>query len=129
MNRKTVTGIVIGALLIVAGICIFGQATGMWDLSLLMNGWWTLFLIVPALTGMIVSGPRPSNVCLMLLGVWLFAECQGWLGGISRDLLLGIFLVIIGAAVITGWGRRPGEHRHHHHRHHDSMTEDGAQQD
>jgi len=129
MNRKTVTSAVIGALLIIAGLCAFGQATGLWDLSMLLSGWWTLFLTVPALTGMIVSGPRPSNVCLMLLGVWLLAECQGWLVGMSRDLLLGIFLVIIGVAVITGWGRRTGEGRHHHHRHHDSLTSEGAQQD
>lgn len=127
MNRKIVASVITGALLIVAGICAFGQAAGYWNLATLLSGWWTLFLIVPAVAGMIVSGPRPGNVCLLLLGLWLFAECHDWLGGMSRTMLLGIFLVVIGISVLTGWGRKPGDRRRH--RHHDSFEGEGAQHD
>lgn len=120
MDRKKTAGIVTGAFLVLTGICILGQLAGLWDLSLLMNGWWTLLLIIPAVAGMIVSGPRTGNVLLLLLGVWLFLDCQGWLGDLSWQLLAGIFLIFLGIRAMTGWVKHPHEHHHHHsHRHYD----------
>lgn len=108
MDRKAVSKIVTGALLIVAGICVFGQLANLWNLSFLLDGWWTLFLIVPAVAGIIVSGPRPGNVMLLLLGVWLFLDCQGWLGDLDWSFLIGIILILLGVRALTGWGGRPG---------------------
>lgn len=116
MNRKTVAGVVTGAFLVLAGICVFAQVAGLVDLSIFMNGWGTLFLILPAVASMIISGPRPGNIMLLLLGVWLFLDCQGWLGDRSWTLLGGIFLILLGVRALTGWGRWPGERRHRHHR-------------
>lgn len=128
MNKKSITGIVIGSLLVVAGVCILGQLSGIWDLSQFMNGWWTLFLIVPAVASMIVKGPRAGNVMLLLLGAWLFAECQGWLGGLDWQFLGGVFLIFLGVRALTGWGRRDREHPHRH-RHRDCPEVDaGAEQ-
>ncbi|MDR3645364.1 MAG: hypothetical protein P4M02_09860, partial [Clostridia bacterium] len=85
---------------------------GLWNASFILNGWWTLFLIVPAIAGIITTGPRFGNIFLLVLGVWLFLDSQGWLGKEGWPLLLGFILIAAGISVMTGSGHT--HHRHHH---------------
>lgn len=113
MDRRKIANIVTGTFLVIAGILALGQATRLWDLALLMNGWWTIFLIVPAIAGMIINGPRVGNIMLLVLGIWLFADCQGWFGHIGWALIPGALLLAWGVRVIT---RKDDPRRRHHHR-------------
>ena len=117
MDRKKVANAITGIFLLLAGICILGQLAGFWNLALVMNAWWTLFLIVPAIASMVVSGPRTGNVFLLLMGVWLFLDCQGWLGNVGWPMMGGLFLIFIGIRIILRGDER--HHERHHHRHHD----------
>lgn len=111
MERRKIANIVTGVLLVIAGILALGQAVNAWDLRLLMDGWWTVFMIVPAVAGIIINGPRVGNIVLLVLGVWLFADCQGWLGDLGWSLIPGALLVAFGIKFIT---RQDGPHRRHH---------------
>lgn len=121
MDRKKIANIVTGTLLVIAGILALGQALSLWDLRLLMDGWWTVFLVVPAVASLIVNGPKMGNILLLILGFWLFADCQGWLGDIGWSLVPGALLLAFGVRIIT----RPADYRHHSHDrydHHDDAN-------
>ena len=66
-----------------------------------------------ALAGIIASGQRFGNVALLLIGVWLFADCRGWLGDNAWALLGGLLLIFVGVRAITG---RPGRLDRHERR-------------
>lgn len=126
MDRRKIANIVTGTFLVIAGILALGQAIHLWDLRVLWDGWWTIFLIVPAITGIIVNGPRVGNIMLLVLGVWLFVDCQGWFGHIGWALIPGALLLAFGVRVITRKDDRSHRHHHHHHRYDDGQANNTA---
>lgn len=81
---------------------MLGSVAGLWRLGNLAASWWTLFLIVPALAGMVSSGIRFWNVFLLFLGCWLLAVNQGWLGHNGWAYFIGGLLVLFGLWVLLG---------------------------
>lgn len=104
--RKRIGTILWGIIFIVAGVGFAGNAFHLWNFDLFFNGWWTLFLIVPAIVSMIENGPNTGNSILLIIGAILLLSAQGW---IERDILgkmfFPIILVLIGLSII--FGNRP----------------------
>ena len=81
--RSKVTAVVFGAALVVLGVVLSGNALGWWSANVLFDGWWTLFLIVPALVSIVDQRPNPGNLVLLGIGVLLLADAQQVLGDVS----------------------------------------------
>ncbi|MCI6640933.1 MAG: cell wall-active antibiotics response protein [Pygmaiobacter massiliensis] len=101
--RKQTGRIVWGVLFIVAGLGFAGNAFGMWHFTLFFNGWWTLFLILPAVVSIIERGPNSGNLILLLIGAVFLLSSQGilhtvWVG----KLLWPVVLVLIGISILLG---------------------------
>ena len=64
-----------GIAVVAAGIIFLGSAFGFWEISEL-SGWWTVFIIVPAIGSMIASGLDLLNVAAFAVGVWLLIKCN-----------------------------------------------------
>lgn len=108
-RRKRIADITTGSLLVVAGLCVLVQLSGLWNLEPLLRDWWTLFLILPAIASMIAAGPRVLNLMLLALGISILLYDWGLVPDTGLPLLPGMLLVYIGIRHISG----QGGHRHH----------------
>lgn len=99
--RKRISNTIWGLIFIVLGIGIVGDMAGAWELNLLFRGWWTLFLIVPALLGMVEHGIRVGNSVGLVLGVALLACCRGYLPWeVLYQLLVPVVMIVIGGVMV-----------------------------
>lgn len=99
--RKRISNVLWGILFIAVGIGIIGHMAGAWEFNLLFAGWWTLFLIVPAVLGMVERGIRIGNTIGLVLGVALLACCRGWLPWeVLSRMLVPTVMVLIGGVMV-----------------------------
>ncbi len=99
--RKRISSTLWGLIFIALGVGIVGDMAGVWEINLLFSGWWTVFLIVPALLGMIEHGIRIGNSIGLVLGVALLACCQGWLPwAVLSKMLVPTVMIIIGGVIV-----------------------------
>ena len=94
--REKLANILWGLLWIAIGVFVFGKVMGFWEVPVLFPGWWTLFIIVPSLIGMIKNGVRPVNSIFLVCGVLLLLERNRIIerGMLGKILVPAIFFVI-----------------------------------
>ena len=104
--KRNSSAILVGALLILVGLGIVGRAFGLFSFS--FDGWWTVFIIVPCLVGLINSdgGSRTGSLIGLCLGVLLLCCARDWVpwSMFAPTLLAGI-LVAVGLGMIIGDGK------------------------
>ena len=99
--RSKVTAVVFGIALVALGVVLSGNTLGWWSADVFFEGWWTLFLIVPALASIIGNGPNAGNLILLAIGALLLADAQRLLGDVSVwSLLLPVVVIILGVSVL-----------------------------
>lgn len=104
--RKDITRVLFGILLIATAIIVLGNAANWWSVAD-FRGWWTVFLIVPGIAGLISYGFSIWSTCLVLIGGWLLAKEQGWISSAVADsMVLVVILMLIGLKLIFGSFRR-----------------------
>ena len=102
MKRNT-SAILVGALLILVGLGIVGRSFGLFHFS--FDGWWTVFIIVPCLVGLINGdgGSRTGSLIGLGLGVLLLCCARDWVPwSMFAPTLLAVALVAIGLGMIIG---------------------------
>lgn len=57
---KRVSGILWGIVLAAVGVIIALSGLGIITLNLFFEGWWTLFIIIPCLIGLITDSDKPA---------------------------------------------------------------------
>lgn len=99
--RKRISNVLWGLIFIAAGVGIVGHMAGAWEINLLFAGWWTLFLIVPAVLSIVEHGIRIGNSIGLVLGVALLACCQGWIPWeILSRMLVPTVMILIGGVMV-----------------------------
>ncbi|MEG0778574.1 MAG: hypothetical protein RR227_00465 [Oscillospiraceae bacterium] len=99
--RKNAANIILGLLLIAGGIYYGGSVLGFWELSLSLDGWWTIFIVLPCLHSLITTGFRVFNCTGLIIGVMLFLSAQEIIpGDVGYKLLLPIIVVAVGLNII-----------------------------
>ena len=73
---KKITGIVLGALLVAVGVIYILGAFGIADINISLDGWWTLFIIIPCLNGLITEKDKTSSIIGLAVGVMLLLAAQ-----------------------------------------------------
>lgn len=106
MKKPGIRRILYGVVFIAVGVVILGHMAHLWNLGYLARGWWTLFLIVPGIAGILASGFEFWNCFLVILGLWFYFEAQGWLGDNSFLWLLGASLIAFGIWTLTGGSKK-----------------------
>lgn len=90
-----------GAALIVVGVLFALKTLNVVDINIFFSGWWTLFIIVPCLFGLITDKDKLGNIIGLFVGVFLLLACQDVFG---FDMLwkIGVpaIIVIIGLKLI-----------------------------
>lgn len=102
MKRDAYT-IIVGTLFIAAAIAIGGTMLGFFDLNLSLRGWWTVFIIVPALVSIVQGGLNAGNAIMLGVGVLLLMNAQGaFPEGFGWKLILPFVLLVVGFQLLTG---------------------------
>lgn len=98
---KDSTKYIIGFLLIFIGLILGLNAFGITNINLFFSGWWTLFIIIPSLVGLINDKEKTSSLIFLIIGVWLFlAERDLIEYELLIKLLLPVILISIGLLLV-----------------------------
>lgn len=90
-----------GLVLIAIGLIIGGNALGITNINIFFDGWWTLFIIIPSLIGLLTDNSKTDNVIGLIIGGGLFMVCQDILSfEIVWKMFIPIILVVIGVSMI-----------------------------
>lgn len=73
---KNLTRIIIGAILIACGTVYILGAFGIADINIFLDGWWTLFIIIPCLNGLFTSKDKSGNFIGLAVGMLLLLAAQ-----------------------------------------------------
>ena len=76
MKGKNIVSIILGVLLIAVGIILVGNYFAFWNINLFFKGWWTLFIIVPSIYGLIESKFNTGSFLVISIGVILFLAAR-----------------------------------------------------
>lgn len=98
---KKIGSLIWGILLLIVGL-IFGlNAMEITDINIFFRGWWTLFIIIPSLIGVIKESYKVGNYIWLLIGIVLLLSAQGIINfSTIWKLALPTILVIIGLSII-----------------------------
>jgi len=98
--RKTVGSVLIALAVLAGGVCLILDAIGLIQISL-FKGWWTLFIIIPALISIFTSRIHAGHFIFLGVGVILLLNANGLLAGINLWLLiLGVIVVSVGLSML-----------------------------
>ncbi len=95
MRSKSV---IIGLCFIVLGVLIGLASFDIIDFDLFFPGWWTLFIIVPSVMGLICDGDKTWSLVGLFIGTFFFLSCQPFF---DFDTLWKLFIPCI--LVICGF--------------------------
>ena len=98
---KKLSNIVWGLILVAAGVIFALNATGIADIDLFFDGWWTLFIIVPCTVGLFTEREKSGNIFGIVIGVLLLLACQDILDfSMLWKLIVPAAIVFIGLKLV-----------------------------
>ncbi len=98
MAKKVTNNSLLGIILLVLGAILLLQALNVIPGSIFFAGWWTLFLIVPAIFSMSKVGVRVGNAILLTLGIGFLLQEQGLT---LNGYLVPILFIVVGVVIVT----------------------------
>ncbi len=99
---KNLTKIITGAVLIACGVLYLLSAFGIADIHFSFDGWWTLFIIIPCLSGLFTSNDKFGNFIGLLVGVLLLLAAQNvFTYDMIWKLIVPIIIIMLGIKLIV----------------------------
>lgn len=99
--RGKFANVVCGFIFIIIGIFYAGNTLGLWDFKLFFDGWWTLFIIIPCLIGIVENGFSTGNTIGLIIGALLLLSSQGIIDSrIISKLIVPVIFILIGIKII-----------------------------
>lgn len=93
--------IIWGIAIVALGLIFGGNALGLFDLNVFFDGWWTLFIIVPSIIGLITEKEKLTSLTFLIAGVLLLLAAQDVFSyEIAWKAILAVVLIMIGLAII-----------------------------
>ncbi len=106
--KRNFGALLFGILLLILGGAYLGSAFGLWPMTIFVDGWWALALVIFAVYLMLTSRPNWLNVGMFLLGVFFFIREQSWTARIDdKALFAGMALLYLGVMLIVHFVRKP----------------------
>lgn len=88
-------GILAGICMIAVGIGYIGNVAGLWNgFTVFFRGWWTVFIILPALAGVLDNGLGSFYTAGLLVGLVFLIAQRGLVDSIVKLLLPTLFIYI-----------------------------------
>ena len=101
---KKISNAIWGAVLVLLGIIFALKIFNVVDVDIFFDGWWTLFIIIPAFAGLLLEREKIGNLFCLAIGVFLLLCSQGliefsWAWKIFVPvviILIGLKLLLVG---------------------------------
>lgn len=98
---KKLFGIILGAVLIAAGVIFALEELGISHFNFSFEGWWTVFIILPSLYDLVTSKDKTGNLIFLLVGVYLLLAARNIIDySTAWKLLLPAIIVVVGIKLI-----------------------------
>lgn len=99
---KKITGIALGALLVAVGILYGLSALDVIKINISLDGWWTLFIIVPGIYGLFTSKDKLGNAAVLLIGIYLLLAARNIISyGVIWKLIIPTAIIMFGLKMIA----------------------------
>ncbi len=72
---KKAKGIIWGIVIVALGILWGLKVANILNYSMFFDGWWTLFIIIPSIIGLVTEKDKKGSLTCLAVGVVLFASC------------------------------------------------------
>lgn len=90
-----------GLVFVILAVIIALNSLGITSINIFFNGWWTLFIIVPAFISLIKDKDKTPGIIFLLVGVALLLGVRDIIDfNIIKKLILPAVLLIIGLSII-----------------------------
>ena len=98
-NKNILWGIV----LVIIGVIVGLNALNITNINIFFNGWWTLFIIIPSLIGLLKEKDKTGNIIGLIIGVVLLLGVQNIIDfDLIWKLILPVIIIIVGLSLIFG---------------------------
>ena len=98
-NKNILWGIV----LVIIGVIVGLNALNITNIDIFFNGWWTLFIIIPSLIGLLKEKDKTGNIIGLIIGVVLLLGVQNIIDfDLIWKLILPVIIIIVGLSLIFG---------------------------
>ncbi len=85
-----------GIIIAIVGVLFLGNTFEWWSVDIFFNGWWTLFIIIPSIYGL-VNKEITSSLLGLAIGILLFLAAQSFIEWKAvGQAFIPIMLIIIG---------------------------------
>lgn len=102
MKSRQIFIIVLGALLIACGVLCVLNLLGLTHVSVSLDGWWTLFIILPCLSGVFTSRDKFFSLFGLAVGVLLLLAARGVFSyAMSGKIMVPVLVVLLGCKLIV----------------------------
>ncbi len=99
---KKLFGVVLGILIAAAGVLYALSSFNIISFDVSFNGWWTAFIIVPSIYGLITSKDKAGNLIALCVGICLLLAARDIIDyGMIWKLLLPAVIVLIGIKIVV----------------------------
>ena len=98
---KKISTVIVGIVFIVVGVIVGLNSFGITDINIFFDGWWTLFIIIPAINGLVTDEEKTGSIIWLIIGITLLLGCQDLISfDILWKLTLPVILVFIGLSIM-----------------------------
>ena len=98
---KIIKNVIWGVLFISLGVIFALNSLGVTDIDLFFDGWWTLFIILPSIAGLVSDRDKTGAIIGLVIGVALLLSARDIIDfSMVFELIFPVILVIIGVKII-----------------------------
>lgn len=102
IDLKKATGILLGALLICCGVVAALNVFGVANINFSLDGWWTLFIIIPSVSGLLTSKDKAGSLIGLGFGVMLLLAARDVIDyDMVWKILVPVIIVALGVKIIV----------------------------
>ena len=97
-NNKS---IIWGVILVMVGVIYGLNSFNIVDINLFFPGWWTLFIIVPCVIGLVTDGDKTGSIIGVIIGVLLFLGANDIIDyDLIWKLIFPLIIIVVGLSLI-----------------------------
>ena len=86
---------------VIVGVIVGLNSFGITNINIFFDGWWTLFIIIPAINGLVTDEEKTGSIIWLIIGITLLLGCQDLISfDILWKLTLPVILVFIGLSIM-----------------------------
>lgn len=98
---KKISTVIVGIVFIIVGVIVGLNSFGITNINIFFDGWWTLFIIIPAINGLVTDEEKTGSIIWFIIGITLLLGCQDLISfDILWKLTLPVILVFIGLSIM-----------------------------